>query len=126
MTISGLYGFGQSITSLEMDLAVKAVYYEMIGQTFAVLGMAIAKLSLGIFLLRIVVKKWHRISIWISMVSLAIVSVMTAILFWIQKLPSESIYDPRVPGRLIVRVTPFSILLGCMSPFPCLAGLSVR
>lgn len=126
MTISGLYGFGQSITSLEMDLAVKAVYYEMIGQTFAVLGMAIAKLSLGIFLLRIVIKQWHRISIWISMVSLAIVSVMTAILFWIQKLPSESIYDPRVPGRLVVRVTPFSILLGCMSPFPCLAGLSVR
>lgn len=126
MTISGLYGFGQSITSLEMDLAVKAVYYEMIGQTFAVLGMAIAKLSLGIFLLRIVVKKWHRISIWISMVSLAIVSVMTAILFWIQKLPSESIYDPRVRGRLVVRVTPFSILLGCMSPFPCLAGLSAR
>jgi hypothetical protein len=41
MTISGIYGFGQPITSLEMDLAVKAVYYEMIGQTFAVLGMAI-------------------------------------------------------------------------------------
>lgn len=115
MTISGIYGFGQPITSLEMDLAVKAVYYEMIGQTFAVLGMAIAKLSLGIFLLRIVVKPWHRISIWVSMVSLAVVSVMTAILFWIQKLPSESIYDPRVPGRLVVSVTPFSILLGCMS-----------
>ncbi|KAJ5380985.1 uncharacterized protein N7496_003413 [Penicillium cataractarum] len=95
-----------------MDMAVKAVYNEMIGQTFAVLGMAIAKISLGIFLLRIVVKQWHRTSIWISMVSLAIVSVMTAILFWIQKLPSESIYDPRVPGRLVVQVTPFSILLG--------------
>lgn len=117
MTISGIYGFGQSITSLEMDMAVKAVYNEMIAQTFAVLGMAIAKLSLGIFLLRIVVKQWHRISIWISMVSLAIVSVMTAILFWIQKLPSESIYDPRVPGRLVVRVTPFSILLGCTISF---------
>lgn len=114
MTVSGSYGFGQPITTLDMDMAVKAVYNEMIGQTFAVLGMAIAKISLGIFLLRIVVKQWHRISIWISMVSLAIVSVMTAILFWIQKLPSESIYDPRVSGRLVVKVTPFSILLGCM------------
>ncbi|CEO61128.1 hypothetical protein PMG11_05467 [Penicillium brasilianum] len=112
MTVSGSYGFGQAITTLDMDMAVKAVYNEMIGQTFAVLGMAIAKISLGIFLLRIVVKQWHRISIWISMVSLAIVSVMTAILFWIQKLPSESIYDPRVSGRLVVSVTPFSILLG--------------
>lgn len=113
MTIAGIHGFGQPITSLPMDSAVQAVYYEMIGQTFAVLGMAIAKLSLGIFLLRIVVKQWHRISIWFSMMSLSVVSVMTAIIFWIQRLPSESIYDPRVEGRTIVLVTPFSILLGC-------------
>lgn len=97
-----------------MDSAVKAVYNEMIGQTFAVLGMAIAKLSLGIFLLRIVVKQWHRISIWISMISLFIVSVMTAIIFWFQRLPSQSIYDPRVSGYTVVQVTPFSVLLGCM------------
>ncbi|KAJ5226692.1 uncharacterized protein N7469_006698 [Penicillium citrinum] len=112
LTIAGMFGFGQPIADLPTDSAVKAVYYEMIGQTFAVLGMAIAKLSLGIFLLRIVVKQWHRISIWISMVSLSIVSVMTAIIFWIQRLPSEAIYDPRVKGRTIVIVTPFSILLG--------------
>jgi hypothetical protein len=86
----------------------------MIGQTFAVIGMAIAKLSLGLFLLRIVVKQWHRLSIWVSMVSLSIVSVMTAIIFWTQRVPSKSIYDPRVPGRSIINVTPFSILLGCM------------
>ena len=116
LTIAGVHGFGQSITVLEMDSAVKAVYNEMIGQTFAVLGMAIAKLSLGIFLLRIVVKQWHRISIWFSMISLAIVSVLTAVIFWVQRLPSESIYDPRVPGRTVVKVTPFSVLLGCMFP----------
>lgn len=101
-----------------MDEAVKAVYMEMIGQTFAVLGMAIAKLSLGIFLLRIVIKEWHRISIWVSMISLFVVSVMTAIIFWVQRLPSESIYDPRVKGRTVVGVTPFSVLLGCMSSVP--------
>ncbi|CAI7654462.1 unnamed protein product [Penicillium glandicola] len=112
LTIAGVDGFGQSISTLDTDSAVKAVYNEMIGQTFAVLGMAIAKLSLGAFLLRIVVKQWHRISIWISMISLLIVSVMTAILFWVQRLPSESIYDPRVPGRTVLKVTPFSVLLG--------------
>ncbi|KAJ5375839.1 hypothetical protein N7517_007845, partial [Penicillium concentricum] len=96
-----------------VDSAVKAVYNAMIGQTFAVLGMAIAKLSLGIFLLRIVVKRWHRISIRISMISLFILSVMTAIIFWLQRLPSQSVYDPRVPGRTVTHVTPFSVLLGC-------------
>lgn len=97
-----------------MDSAVKAVYNEMIGQTFAVLGMAIAKLSLAIFLLHIVVKQWHRISIWISMISLFIVSLITAIIFWFQRLPSQSIYDPRVPGHIVVQVSPFSVLYGCM------------
>ncbi|KAB8073589.1 hypothetical protein BDV29DRAFT_201746 [Aspergillus leporis] len=111
-TIAGGHGFGQPISSLSMDEAVKAVYLEMVGQTFAVLGMAIAKLSLGIFLLRIVLKPWHRISIWVSMVSLSLVSVVTAIIFWIQRLPSNSIYDPRVPGRTVVAVTPFSVWLG--------------
>lgn len=118
LTIAGVHGFGQPITTLTMDEAVTAIYTEMIGQTFAVLGMAIAKVSLGIFLLRIVVVKWHRVSIWISIVSLSIVSVMTAIIFWTQRIPSTSIYDPRVPGRTVVRVTPFSILLGCTSPLP--------
>ncbi|KAI9039404.1 uncharacterized protein KD926_009418 [Aspergillus affinis] len=112
ITIAGIHGFGQPITMLSMDSAVQAVYTEMIGQTFAVLGMAIAKLSLGFFLLRIVIEQWHRISIWISMVSLSLVSLVTAVIFWTQRLPSNSIYDPRVPGRTIVAVTPFSVLLG--------------
>jgi hypothetical protein len=46
------------------------------------------------------------------MVSLSIVSVMTAVLFWTQRLPSKSIYDPRVPGRTVVNIVPFSVLLG--------------
>ncbi|GMF74839.1 unnamed protein product [Aspergillus oryzae] len=50
-----------------MDEAVQAVYMEMVGQTFAVLGMAIAKLSLGIFLLRIVVCPWSFQTTWPKM-----------------------------------------------------------
>lgn len=100
------------MASLSLNEAAKAVYMEMIGQTFAVLGMAIAKLSLGLFLLRIVVKPWHRLSIWAAMISLAIISIATAVILWVQRLPSESIYNASVPGRSIVSVTPFSILLG--------------
>ncbi|KAI1829654.1 hypothetical protein DTO006G1_9771 [Penicillium roqueforti] len=113
LTIAGVHGFGQSIDTLEMDSAVKAVYNEMIGKTFAILGMAIAKISLGTFLLCIVIKRWHRISIWTSMISLSIVSMMTALIFWFQRVPSRSIWDHRVPGYTVVPVTPFSVMLGC-------------
>ena len=107
-----MHGLGQPMASLSLDEAAKAVYMEMIGQTFAVLGMAIAKLSLCLFLLRIVVKKWHRLSIWAAMISLSVISVVTAMILWIQHVPSKLIYDARVAGRSVVSVTPFSILLG--------------
>ncbi|KAF9887542.1 hypothetical protein FE257_010120 [Aspergillus nanangensis] len=112
VTIAGIHGFGQNIQTLDIDEAVRAVYMEMVGQTFAILGMAIAKVSLGVFLLRIVVVPWHRVSIWICITSLSMVSVMTTLLFWIQRLPTTSVYDPRVPGRTILHITPVSILLG--------------
>jgi hypothetical protein len=74
--------------------------------------MATAKVSLGLFLLRIVVVQWQRVAIWVASLSLLAVSVMTAIIFWIQCIPAQAIFDPRVKGRCIVQITPFAILLG--------------
>lgn len=113
LTVAGVHGFGQSIFDLSIDEAGEAVEMELVGQTFAVLGMAIAKVSLGAFLLRIVVQPWHRVAIWSSVISLGVVSVLTAIIIWVQRLPSRSIWDPRVEGRFVVSITPFAVLLGC-------------
>ncbi|KAK7746386.1 hypothetical protein SLS53_002345 [Cytospora paraplurivora] len=117
LQISAEYGFGQSITSLSADDAATAIKWEMVGQTFAILGMAIAKWSLGLFLLRIVIQKWYRVAIWSTMVSLLLVSILTAVMFWIQCLPPASIYDQRVKGKCIVKITPFSICLGAWCIF---------
>ncbi|KAI5458778.1 hypothetical protein BGZ63DRAFT_362750 [Mariannaea sp. PMI_226] len=110
--ISGTYGFGQSIFTLDPDSIALAIKNEMVGQTFAVIGMGVAKVSLGLFLLRIVMKTWHKVIIWIAMVTLMVVSILTAVIFWIQCLPPSRIYDRRVPGECNIEVTPFAILLG--------------
>ncbi|KUI60570.1 hypothetical protein VP1G_07795 [Cytospora mali] len=117
LQISAEYGFGQDIITLSPDDAACAVMWEMIGQTFAVLGMALAKWSLGLFLLRIVVQRWHRVAIWSIMVSLLIVSLLTAVMFWVQCLPSASIFDQRVQGRCFFKITQVSILLGAWCVF---------
>lgn len=52
--------------------------------------------------------------IWTILISLLLVSVMTAVLFWVQCLPPSAIWDPRVKGRCILKITPFSVLLGGM------------
>ncbi|KAK0631074.1 hypothetical protein B0T17DRAFT_239334 [Bombardia bombarda] len=111
--VAASYGFGQAIVDLDLDDAVQAVKWEMVGQTFAVIGMATAKVSLGLFLLRIVMETWHRVVLWVASLSLLVVSIMTAVVFWIQCLPPQSIFDPRVKGRCIIEVTPFSVVLGC-------------
>lgn len=128
--IAAVYGFGQSIHTLPLADSALAVKYEMVGQTFAVIGMGVAKMSLGFFLLRIVVVRWHQMVIWLAMVSLMLVSILTAAIFWTQCTPVKKIFDPmRTPeGTCTIPVTPFAVLLGGMDPMrstiPCSLSLS--
>ena len=116
--IASLHGFGRPIPSIdatpsEFDEASLAIKTEMIGQTFAVVGMAVAKLSLGFFLLRIVVNKWQRLLIWFTIVSLSAVSTLCAVLFWTQCTPVQKIFDPiRTEGVCNFNITPFATTLG--------------
>lgn len=77
--ISGLYGFGQTPEEIgDLENVVKATLYECIGQGFAIVGMAIAKCSLGFFLLRLVTLQWHKIAIWSAMALVSAASIGTS------------------------------------------------
>lgn len=110
--ISANYGFGIDQATLSLDNAASAHKWEVIGQTFIIVGMGMSKMSLALFLLRIVVVRWHRISIWGVGGSLLFASCMTAILCWFQCIPAQRIYDKRVEGRCIIEPVPWAILLG--------------
>ncbi|KAJ4253311.1 hypothetical protein NW762_010466 [Fusarium torreyae] len=95
-TAAAHYGFGQNmldISNSNSDDLPLAILFEAIGQTFAVVGMAVAKWSLGLFLLRLVKEQWHKIAIWLSMACLMGAS------------------DRRIPGRCNIDSTPVSMLL---------------
>ncbi|KAM0235149.1 hypothetical protein ACHAPO_005945 [Fusarium lateritium] len=116
--IAAYHGFGQSMpgpdaSDLAFDHAAYAIKNQMIGQTFAVIGMSVAKFSLGFFLLRIVVEKWQRITIWFAIVILSFFSALCAIMFWLQCRPVTKIFDPiRVEGVCKISVTPYAVALG--------------
>lgn len=94
------------------DDQVHAILFEAIGQTFAVLGMAIAKWSLGLFLLRLVKQRWHKISIWVAMGCLMSASISTCFVFWLQCTPPQYLWDRRIPdGFCHIDSTPVSMLL---------------
>ncbi|ETS78566.1 hypothetical protein PFICI_10628 [Pestalotiopsis fici W106-1] len=112
ITISGHYGFGKSMIDIpEAEDAVRAVLFEAIGQTFAVVGMAVAKWSLGLFLLRLVTEPWHKAAIWTAMCVLMSASVSVCFVFWLQCSPPAYLWDKRIVGVCKVNSTPVSMLL---------------
>ncbi|KAH6898040.1 hypothetical protein B0T10DRAFT_525463 [Thelonectria olida] len=113
ITVSSSYGFGQNVFDIkDQDDLSDAVLYEAIGQTFAVIGMAVAKWSLGLFLLRLVKARWHKIVIWVSMACLMGASISTCFVFWLQCTPPKYLWDRRIPGGYChINSTPVSILL---------------
>lgn len=111
-TESARYGFGQNVWDLDPDDAVRALLFEAIGQTFAVTGMAVAKWSLGVFLLRIVVERSHTWAIWIAMLALMAASISTCFIFWLQCTPPAYLYDRRLAGYCHIEPTPVSMTLG--------------
>lgn len=82
--IAANYGFGQDQSTLSHEDGATAHKWEIIGQTFIIVGMGMSKMSLALFLLRIVVERWHRISIWAVGGSLMFASSLTGILCWLQ------------------------------------------
>ncbi|KAH7108955.1 hypothetical protein EDB81DRAFT_736848, partial [Dactylonectria macrodidyma] len=114
-TIAGHYGFGQdtsAVATKDPELVINALLLESIGQTFAVLGMALAKWSLGLFLLRIVQELWHKIAIWGMMCILMGISIATVFVFWFQCKPIRYLWDQRGDGECHVDVLPACLLLG--------------
>lgn len=112
-TISAQYGFGQNMSDIPtLDDLANAILFEAIGQTFAVVGMAVAKWSLGLFLLRLVTQRWQKVAIWLTMLSLMGASISVCFVFWLQCTPPAYLWDRRIPGGYCsVDSTPVSLTL---------------
>lgn len=129
-TISAYYGFGQSTADIYPEQeAVNAILFEAIGQTFAVIGMAVAKWSLGLFLLRLVTEPWHKITLWTIMIVLMATSTIVVLIFWLQCTPPAYLFDKRIKdGHCHINSTPVSMLLcsKCCRPSRvyCVTGLT--
>lgn len=112
-TVSSHYGFGMNMWDIKNpNNEVKAILYEAIGQTFAVVGMAIAKWSLGLFLLRVINETWQKVAVWVAMISLMGASISTCFVFWLQCSPPAYLWDRRIPGgHCDIDSTPVSMIL---------------
>ncbi|VUC25269.1 unnamed protein product [Clonostachys rosea] len=100
VSVAGVHGYGQDMIVVQEkpDEMKKAIIYLAVGQTFAIIGMTVAKWSLGLFLLRLVESAWHKTSIWITLMLLAIASLLSAFVFWFQCSPPRAMWDRTLPA----------------------------
>ena len=111
-SIAAHYGFGQNMWDIPLENLPGAIMWEAIGQCFAVIGMALAKWSLGLFLLRLVNQSWHKISIWLVMGALMCASVSVCFVFMLQCSPPAYLWDRSIPGgHCDLNATPVSLTL---------------
>jgi hypothetical protein len=109
-------GLGRSFWELGIDDSSHAIFWTYVANTFAIVGNAMAKLSMGLFLLRVVQLRWHKIALWTAVVITTTTSLTLAIMLWNQTTPVKASWDPlRTPGTWNIQIQPMSVALGGIS-----------
>ncbi|KAK3343475.1 hypothetical protein B0T25DRAFT_300146 [Lasiosphaeria hispida] len=110
------HGLGQSFWLLDVDDSSNAIFWTYVANTFAITGNAMAKLSMGFFLLRVVQLKGQKIALWLLIVVTAGTSTALTIMLWNQTTPIKASWDPlRTPGKWNIQIQPMSVGLGAWS-----------
>ena len=128
---NGLGDDGEPDTSAQAS----SFFWVYVAETFAFLGMATSRLSVGLFMLRLVTVPWQKISIWLTMVTLSIICVsmstpppnpvvsaqqlftlvpppVTIIFVWASCTPVAFAWDYSLPNGHCIRVLPVYIVFG--------------
>jgi len=110
------HGLGTSFWALSLQDSSDAIFWTYVANTFAITGNAMAKLSMGLFLLRVVQLRWHRVALWVLVIITCATSTALVIMLWNQTTPVKASWDPlRTPGKWNISIQPLSVGLGVWS-----------
>ncbi|OIW23922.1 hypothetical protein CONLIGDRAFT_116202 [Coniochaeta ligniaria NRRL 30616] len=116
LQVSCHYGLGKDFWTLAIEDSSEAIFFSYVANSFAITGNALAKLSMGLFLLRVVQLRWQKISLWALVIITAGTSSALTIMLWNQTTPIKASWDPlRTPGKWNIKIQPMSIGLGVWS-----------
>jgi hypothetical protein len=99
ITVGVNYGIGKKFADVpQLSDYSKAIMWEAIGQGICILGIAASKGSVALFLLRIVIRKWHVAVLWACIASTTILCVITTTLLFVQCRPTAFLWDRTIVG----------------------------
>ncbi|KAK8052413.1 hypothetical protein PG993_003798 [Apiospora rasikravindrae] len=115
LQVSAEYGWGQSLEGLIMagraaDIA-PAVMWLIVASTVSTVTMALAKVSLGLLLLRLMAlsMRLQRIFIWVVMILMCVLSTAQVFVFWLACEPRSYLWNRQQPGSCsnVIQVYPY-------------------
>ncbi|KAK0706177.1 hypothetical protein B0T26DRAFT_444813 [Lasiosphaeria miniovina] len=113
LQVAVYYGLGRSFWTLSVDDSSRAIFWTYVANTFAIAGNAMAKLSMGFFLLRVVQLRGQKAALWLLIVVTAGTSFALVVMLWNQTTPRKASWDPlRTPGKWNIQIQPMSVGLG--------------
>lgn len=93
------YGLGRLRAEIPPEDYIQAMKFEIIGQGICIFNLVTAKAAVAFFLLRVVFKIWHKVLIWLCIISNAALATWGSIAVFIQCTPVEKVWDFSVPGE---------------------------
>ncbi|KAI1633474.1 hypothetical protein F4809DRAFT_623040 [Biscogniauxia mediterranea] len=96
---STAYGLGRSVAEINnLENYVTAVKYEVIGQSFTIIVVGIRKTAVACFLLRIMIEQWHKVVLWLCIISVNGLSIFCTVAIYIQCIPLERVWNYTADG----------------------------
>ncbi|KAF2179193.1 hypothetical protein K469DRAFT_674553 [Zopfia rhizophila CBS 207.26] len=118
ISVGTQYGIGKKFADVPLADYSQAIKWEAIGQGACILGIAASKGSVALFLLRIVVKKWHVAILWFCITSTTILCIITTTLLFLQCKPMEFLWDRTISGGYCwLNFTIVGLFMGAWSAF---------
>ncbi|CAI7599697.1 unnamed protein product [Penicillium glandicola] len=98
-TAAAQYGMGVHAGVLSVEETTHGMLLLLIGQSVISIAMGLSKTAVVAFLMRIVVKKWHKAFLWFWNISIMSLSILLAVAVFAQCTPVQSIWDSQVPSN---------------------------
>ncbi|KAF4609614.1 hypothetical protein G7Y89_g15841 [Cudoniella acicularis] len=100
-SVSAAAGLGQHAGDLTTEMFANALFFEMIAQVFACFAIGMAKVAVSLFLMRIVVNKWHKGILWFCIATMMTLSTLLAIGVFVHCTPTRSLWDPQLAAEQV-------------------------
>jgi hypothetical protein len=97
-SIGVTYGVGKKAAVVPAADYKKAIMWEAIGQGICIMGIAASKGAVALFLLRIVVHRWHIVLLRFCIISTTILCTITTIMLYAQCKPMAFLWDRTIEG----------------------------